>query len=158
MAGPNDDLAALIRTIPDFPRAGIQFRDITTLLLDAKGFAATIERMAALVAEAPDLVAGIEARGFVIGHNLGETPHESSGVNSCAVGRVRRAERVAEGSALASLAFVEPRHVVGAVSAFVGGRDALAQSRGLHFASSKGHRAALHKVRVDAVGADRRAE
>jgi adenine phosphoribosyltransferase len=34
----NDDLKAPIRTIPDFPRPGIQFRDITTLLLDARGF------------------------------------------------------------------------------------------------------------------------
>jgi adenine phosphoribosyltransferase len=59
----NADLHGLIRTIPDFPRPGIQFRDITTLLLDAKGFAATIDRMAARAGEV-DLVAGIEARGF----------------------------------------------------------------------------------------------
>jgi adenine phosphoribosyltransferase len=62
----NADLAALIRTIPDHPAPGILFRDVTTLLLDAKGFAATVERMAARVdAGAIDLVAGIEARGFV---------------------------------------------------------------------------------------------
>ena len=42
----NDDLKALIRTIPDFPKPGIQFRDITTLLLDADGFATAIARMA----------------------------------------------------------------------------------------------------------------
>jgi adenine phosphoribosyltransferase len=72
MAGANDDLRALIRTIPDFPKAGIRFRDITTLLLDAKGFAATAERLAALVGDAPDLVAGIEARGFVIGAALAQ--------------------------------------------------------------------------------------
>jgi adenine phosphoribosyltransferase len=65
VAKANDDLKALIRTIPDFPKPGIQFRDITTLLLDAGGFAAAIERLAARVGEAPDLVAGIEARGFV---------------------------------------------------------------------------------------------
>jgi adenine phosphoribosyltransferase len=65
MSGANADLAALIRTIPDFPRAGIQFRDITTLLLDAEGLAATIERLAGLHAEPVDLVAGIEARGFI---------------------------------------------------------------------------------------------
>lgn len=64
MAG-NDDLRALIRTIPDFPRPGIQFRDITTLLLDANGFAASIERLAALVDGKPDLIAGTEARGFI---------------------------------------------------------------------------------------------
>jgi adenine phosphoribosyltransferase len=62
----NDDLRALIRTIPDFPKPGIQFRDITTLLLDAEGFAAAIERLAAVVTIKPDLVAGIEARGFVV--------------------------------------------------------------------------------------------
>jgi len=68
----NSDLAALIRTIPDFPRPGILFRDITTLLLDAAGFAAAIERLAARIAVKPDLVAGIEARGFVIGAALAQ--------------------------------------------------------------------------------------
>jgi len=62
----NDDLKALIRTIPDFPKPGIQFRDITTLLLDAEGFAAAVDRLAARFPEKPDLVAGIEARGFVL--------------------------------------------------------------------------------------------
>lgn len=61
----NDDLKALIRTIPDFPKPGIQFRDITTLLLDADGFATAIARMAAAVPGPIDLVAGIEARGFL---------------------------------------------------------------------------------------------
>ncbi|HWH17219.1 MAG TPA: adenine phosphoribosyltransferase [Allosphingosinicella sp.] len=71
----NDDLRALIRTIPDFPRPGVQFRDITTLLLDAKGFAAAVERLAEPLEERPDLVAGIDARGFVfaaaLAHRLG---------------------------------------------------------------------------------------
>ncbi|HEU0135091.1 MAG TPA: adenine phosphoribosyltransferase, partial [Allosphingosinicella sp.] len=62
----NNDLKALIRTIPDFPKAGIQFRDVTTLLLDARGFAASIDRLAERFPEPPDLVAGIEARGFVV--------------------------------------------------------------------------------------------
>ena len=66
----NDDLKALVRTIPDFPRAGIQFRDVTTLLLDGRGFASAIERLAATVGVAPDLVAAIEARGFVVGAAL----------------------------------------------------------------------------------------
>lgn len=61
----NDDLKALIRTIPDFPKPGIMFRDITTLLLDATGLAATVERLVAAVDGPVDLVAGIEARGFV---------------------------------------------------------------------------------------------
>jgi adenine phosphoribosyltransferase len=68
----NDDLKALIRTIPDFPKPGIQFRDITTLLLDAGGFAATIERLAFHIAEKPDLIAGIEARGFVFAAALAQ--------------------------------------------------------------------------------------
>lgn len=66
----NDDLRRLIRTIPDFPKPGIQFRDITTLLLDADGFAAAIERLAQAVPERPELVAAIEARGFVVGAAL----------------------------------------------------------------------------------------
>jgi len=70
MIGANDDLKALVRTIPDFPRPGIQFRDITTLLLDGDGFADTIERLADSVGERPDVVAAIEARGFVVGAAL----------------------------------------------------------------------------------------
>ncbi|RVT43305.1 adenine phosphoribosyltransferase [Sphingobium algorifonticola] len=63
-----DSLKALVRTIPDFPKPGIQFRDITSLLADADGFAALI----ALMADAArtldvDYVAGIEARGFILG-------------------------------------------------------------------------------------------
>ena len=61
----NDDLKALIRTIPDFPKPGIQFRDITTLMLSATGFATAIERMVAATEGPVDLVAGIEARGFL---------------------------------------------------------------------------------------------
>ena len=65
MTHANDDLKALIRTIPDFPRPGIMFRDITTLLLDPDGLAQTVERMAAATTGPVDLVAGIEARGFL---------------------------------------------------------------------------------------------
>ncbi len=64
------DLARLIRTIPDFPHAGIQFRDITTLLLDGPGFAASVEQMAVAAGSRFDLIAGIEARGFVFGAAL----------------------------------------------------------------------------------------
>ena len=66
----NDDLAALIRTVPDYPHAGILFRDITTLLLDGRGFAASIDRLAAAGGTGFDLIAGIEARGFVFGAAL----------------------------------------------------------------------------------------
>ncbi|HEX8308169.1 MAG TPA: adenine phosphoribosyltransferase [Allosphingosinicella sp.] len=62
----NADLKSLIRTVPDFPKPGIQFRDVTTLFLDPRGFAASIDRLAALVGDPPELVAGIEARGFVV--------------------------------------------------------------------------------------------
>jgi adenine phosphoribosyltransferase len=66
----NDDLKALVRTIPNFPRPGIQFRDVTTLLLNAKGFGMAVERLAATVGDKPDLVAAIEARGFILGTAL----------------------------------------------------------------------------------------
>ena len=72
MIGSNDDLKALIRTIPGFPRPGIQFRDITTLLLDAEGFSAAIERLAFKIEDKPDLVAGIEARGFIVAAALAQ--------------------------------------------------------------------------------------
>jgi len=68
----NEDLAALVRTIPDYPHAGIMFRDITTLLLDGPGFAACSDRLAASLIAPPDLVAGIEARGFVFGAALAQ--------------------------------------------------------------------------------------
>ncbi|MDV3455493.1 adenine phosphoribosyltransferase [Sphingomonas sp. HF-S4] len=66
----NEDIRQRIRTIPDFPKPGIQFRDITTLLLDAEGLALTIDRMAEAVEGRIDLVAGIEARGFLFGAAL----------------------------------------------------------------------------------------
>ncbi len=63
-----DDLKQLIRTIPDYPKPGIMFRDITTLLGDAQGFKASIVRMAEPYRTQPiDAVAGIEARGFILG-------------------------------------------------------------------------------------------
>ncbi len=67
----NEDLRALIRTVPDFPKPGIQFRDITTLLLNGPGFRTAIDRLATAVEHTPhDAVAGIEARGFVFGAAL----------------------------------------------------------------------------------------
>jgi adenine phosphoribosyltransferase len=65
-----DHLKALVRTIPDFPKPGIQYRDLTTLLLDREGLAAAVEAMAASVTGPIDLVAAIEARGFAIGGAL----------------------------------------------------------------------------------------
>ena len=67
------DLKRLIRTIPDYPRPGIMFRDITTLLGDAKGFKTAIERMVVTFAKAQiEIVAGIEARGFILGGAVAE--------------------------------------------------------------------------------------
>lgn len=61
-------LAALIRTVPDFPRPGIAFRDITTLLANAGAFRDAVEALAAPYADAGiDAVAGIESRGFALG-------------------------------------------------------------------------------------------
>lgn len=60
-----DLIAGLIRSVPDFPEPGVDFKDITPLLANPNGFAAAVE---ALVASAPrdiDVVVGIEARGFV---------------------------------------------------------------------------------------------
>jgi len=70
------DLRALVRTIPDYPKPGILFRDITTLLGDAAGFRETIEAFTGRYADRRiDKVAGIEARGFILGgaiaHQLG---------------------------------------------------------------------------------------
>ena len=60
------DLKSLIRTIPDFPKPGILFRDITTLMIDGAGFAATVDTLVELARpHGADLVAGIEARGFI---------------------------------------------------------------------------------------------
>jgi adenine phosphoribosyltransferase len=55
-----------IRTIPDFPKPGILFRDVTTLLLHPKAFAHAVDQLAATPGDF-DLVAGIEARGFIFG-------------------------------------------------------------------------------------------
>jgi adenine phosphoribosyltransferase len=66
----NADLAALIRDIPDYPKPGILFRDVSTLLLDGPGFRATIDRLAAKVEPGTELIAGIEARGFIVAAGL----------------------------------------------------------------------------------------
>jgi adenine phosphoribosyltransferase len=74
---PAVDLRRLIRTIPDYPKPGIMFRDITTLLLDPQGLRAAVDGlMLPFVSKPIDLVAGIEARGFILGgavaHALGK--------------------------------------------------------------------------------------
>ena len=66
-----EELKALVRTVPDFPKPGILFYDITTLLKDKTGFAKLIDAMAAhYISRKIDLVLGIEARGFIFGPAL----------------------------------------------------------------------------------------
>ncbi len=66
-----EPLKALVRTIPDFPKPGILFYDITTLLKDPKGFATLIDALAQYYIDKEiDLVLGIEARGFIFGPAL----------------------------------------------------------------------------------------
>ena len=62
------DLKSLVRTIPDYPKKGILFRDITTLIEHPEGFRESIERIAAAYrGQGFTHVAGIEARGFIFG-------------------------------------------------------------------------------------------
>src|SRR6478672_8668192 len=61
-----EHLRKLIREVPDFPKAGINFYDITTLLQDAEGLSNTIEALYGFVAnEKVDTVIGVESRGFI---------------------------------------------------------------------------------------------
>ena len=63
-----DHLKAKIRHVPDFPKAGILFYDITTLMQDAAGFRAAIDSLATpFEGQGVDLVVGIESRGFIFG-------------------------------------------------------------------------------------------
>ena len=62
------DLKQHIRNVPDFPKAGILFYDITTLLRNPKGLEATIDRLSEpYLKSSIDLVVGIESRGFILG-------------------------------------------------------------------------------------------
>jgi len=61
-----DEIKALVRSIPDFPREGILFRDVTTLIGHGPGFAASINWLAAKAADSKaEVIVGIEARGFI---------------------------------------------------------------------------------------------
>lgn len=61
-----DDLKALIREVPDFPKPGINFYDITTLLKQPEGLRRTVDALAAqFEGEKVDTIIGIEARGFI---------------------------------------------------------------------------------------------
>ena len=72
----HDSLAGYIRAVPDFPKPGIVFRDITPLLASPEGLGASLSALTELTRElAPDIVIGAEARGFLFGpalaHGLG---------------------------------------------------------------------------------------
>jgi adenine phosphoribosyltransferase len=90
-----EQLKALVRTVPDFPKPGILFYDITTLLKDKTGFAKLIDALAGHYIERKvDLVLGIEARGFIFGPalayrlNAGFVPVRKPGKLPAAVERV----------------------------------------------------------------------
>ena len=68
---PSLDLKTLIRDIPDFPKPGILFRDITPLLRDPKGWRSVMTQMGTVCQKLkPDLIVGIESRGFIVGTAL----------------------------------------------------------------------------------------
>lgn len=76
MSNLTADLRESIRTIPDYPRPGVLFRDITTLLGDARAFRRTIDELVQPWAGTKiDKVAGMEARGFILG---GAAAHQLS--------------------------------------------------------------------------------
>ena len=62
-----EEIKKLIRDIPDFPKPGIMFRDITPLIGNARGFAAVVDQMAEPYLGSVDVVLGIESRGFIVG-------------------------------------------------------------------------------------------
>ena len=64
------ELKSIVRTVPDFPARGIQFRDITPLIAHGPGLASTIEHLAEMAPQGIAAVAGIEARGFIFGTAL----------------------------------------------------------------------------------------
>ena len=72
----SDQLKHLIREVPDFPKKGILFYDITTLLKDKDGFAALVDRLAEHYSKhSVDLVLGMEARGFIFAPALAYRLH-----------------------------------------------------------------------------------
>ena len=83
---------SLIRDIPDFPKEGIIFKDVTPVLQHPEAFAEVIDRMAEYAAQKkPDVIVGIESRGFILGspvalklgksfvpvRKIGKLPHET---------------------------------------------------------------------------------
>jgi adenine phosphoribosyltransferase len=80
------DILTKVRNVPDFPKPGIQFKDITTLLADGEAFRTVIDRLAARYADRGlTKVVGIESRGFIFGAalanrlNIGFVPVRKAG-------------------------------------------------------------------------------
>jgi len=65
-----DDVRALIRDVPDFPKPGIVFKDITPVLADARAFTRVIDALRERYVGRADMVVGIESRGFILGAPL----------------------------------------------------------------------------------------
>ncbi|MFC1567960.1 purine phosphoribosyltransferase family protein, partial [Pseudomonadota bacterium] len=64
------NLCDYIRDIPDFPKPGIVFKDISPLLADGGAFSASVSQLACLIPQETDVIVGIEARGFIFGAAL----------------------------------------------------------------------------------------
>ena len=76
-------IKSLIRTVPHYPKPGVMFRDITTLLKDPAGFRATINELVSHYTAAKiDKIAAIEARGFIVGAALALPEWESRKLRS----------------------------------------------------------------------------
>jgi adenine phosphoribosyltransferase len=91
----SDQLKKLIREVPDFPKKGILFYDITTLLKDKAGYATLIDQLAErYIGQQVDLILGMEARGFIFGPalayrlNAGFVPVRKPGKLPAATARV----------------------------------------------------------------------
>ncbi|MEZ4979064.1 MAG: adenine phosphoribosyltransferase [Chitinophagales bacterium] len=67
-----EKLKNIIRDVPDFPKEGIVFKDLTTVLLDVELTREVVQAMAARVVDKPDAIAGIESRGFWFGTLLAQ--------------------------------------------------------------------------------------
>jgi adenine phosphoribosyltransferase len=72
MANNKTHWSDYIRDIPDFPKPGIIFKDITPLLADGNAFAASVSELSRFVAEDVDAIVGIESRGFIFGAALAQ--------------------------------------------------------------------------------------
>lgn len=68
-----DELKKYIRSVPDFPKPGINFYDVTTLIGSSEGFKMTLDKMEEYIkSKNPDKIVGIEARGFIFGSALAD--------------------------------------------------------------------------------------